>query len=187
MELFSEGDYYQTTSKDIARAAGVSIGSFYTYFNNKKEVIIEILNYYYSDAITDTEEMFSAGFEDTLEMRQALKSVVGRYFELHDFPIGFYKNITMLSISDEEIGLIFKNYEESMINMIKNLILSYASDIPMTQLNAAGIITFSAVKGSIHSIKFSESQVDEIELIDELVKFLHSYILSIGVTANSNK
>ena len=34
--LFSEKGYYNTNSKEIAKAANVSIGSFYSYFKDKK-------------------------------------------------------------------------------------------------------------------------------------------------------
>lgn len=35
-ELFSEKGYYNTSSNDIVKAAGVSIGAFYSYFKDKK-------------------------------------------------------------------------------------------------------------------------------------------------------
>ena len=42
-ELFSQKGYYAVTSNNIAKAAGVPIGSFYNYFGNKKGVLLELI------------------------------------------------------------------------------------------------------------------------------------------------
>lgn len=176
--LFSQRDYFQTTSKDIARAASISIGSFYTYFDNKKEVIIEILSSYLRDSFIGDDETVGVSPKNDIEMAKSLRTIVNRCFALHDFSNGFYNNITMLSLSDEAIGLIYKEYEESMIYKIKELIVSYAPDIRSSQLDAAGVIVYSAMKGSIHNIRYCESSLNEAMLIDELVRFLTAYLMS---------
>ena len=42
-QLFSQKGIHGTNSKEIAKKAGVSIGSFYSYFKNKKILLLEIL------------------------------------------------------------------------------------------------------------------------------------------------
>lgn len=42
VRLFVERGYDATTSDDIAAAAGVSVGTFYNYFRNKKQVLITL-------------------------------------------------------------------------------------------------------------------------------------------------
>lgn len=42
--LFSEKGYDHTTSKDIASHAGVSIGTFYRYFEDKRQLLLEIID-----------------------------------------------------------------------------------------------------------------------------------------------
>jgi AcrR family transcriptional regulator len=41
--LLSEQGYYHITTADIAKAAGVSTGIFYRYFNNKLDIVNEIM------------------------------------------------------------------------------------------------------------------------------------------------
>ena len=45
-ELMCEEGYYQTTTTDIAKYAGVSTGIIYQYFNDKKEIFIEGIKSY---------------------------------------------------------------------------------------------------------------------------------------------
>jgi TetR/AcrR family transcriptional regulator, mexJK operon transcriptional repressor len=42
-KLFIERGYEDTTSDDIAIAAGVSVGTFYKYFRNKRQVLLTII------------------------------------------------------------------------------------------------------------------------------------------------
>src|ERR1051325_11287742 len=44
IRLFQERGYEKTTSNDIASEAGVSVGSFYVYFNDKRQLLLTICN-----------------------------------------------------------------------------------------------------------------------------------------------
>lgn len=52
-QLFEEGGYDATTADDIADAARVSIGTFYSYFRNKRQVFLTL---------------YAASIEDILEL-----------------------------------------------------------------------------------------------------------------------
>lgn len=177
-DLFSQCDYFQTTSKDIAKAAGVSIGSFYTYFENKKEVMIEILNEY-MNATLDPSLREDGEPAQTKDLTASLQAIIRTCFAMHDFPLGFYKNVTILSILDEEIGTMFHNYEHGIKANIKEVLINQNPSLSPEQLEAAGIILYSAVKGSIHEIQFQEAHLDESLLMKELIHFLYTYVSSL--------
>src|SRR5438045_5671244 len=44
IKLFQERGYEKTTSNDIASAAGVSVGSFYVYFTDKRQLLLTIFD-----------------------------------------------------------------------------------------------------------------------------------------------
>lgn len=43
-EVFAEKGYHQATTKEIAKAAGVSEGTIYNYFANKRELLVAMVN-----------------------------------------------------------------------------------------------------------------------------------------------
>lgn len=47
LKLFSEKGYYDTTTNEIAKVAGVSIGSLYSYFKDKDAIFLNILDKYH--------------------------------------------------------------------------------------------------------------------------------------------
>ena len=48
LKLMSEKGYFATSSNEIAREAGVSIGTFYSYFKDKKEIYAELVDDIYT-------------------------------------------------------------------------------------------------------------------------------------------
>ncbi len=42
-KLFNEKGYYNTTTADIAKEANVATGSVYSYFEDKKDIYIQVL------------------------------------------------------------------------------------------------------------------------------------------------
>lgn len=52
LRLFCEKGYYNTTTNEIAKEAGVSIGSLYAYYKDKDTIFLEILNTYNENFLT---------------------------------------------------------------------------------------------------------------------------------------
>jgi AcrR family transcriptional regulator len=53
-ELFAQAGYDAVGTPEIAAAAGVSVGTFYRYFTDKREVYLEIVRAHLGDAYRDT-------------------------------------------------------------------------------------------------------------------------------------
>lgn len=176
MMLFSSKGYYQTNSKEIAWKAGVAIGSFYTYFTDKKEVLKYILNVYIQEVLSE-----ASASDDypvcSVDRKAILKDTIIKSFNLHNFTLGFYQQVTMLSIVDAEISLIFKEYQTAILSRISTLIEFFVPDLPDNSREAAGIIIYSAIEGAVHSVKFSRTDIKEGILVDELVRLVEAYLL----------
>jgi AcrR family transcriptional regulator len=71
IKLFEQRGYEKTTSNDIAAEAGVSIGSFYVYFTDKRQLLLLIF-----DRVAD--ELYHNVFE-TFNAEQLFDSEVGSH------------------------------------------------------------------------------------------------------------
>jgi AcrR family transcriptional regulator len=176
MMLFSSKGYYQTNSKEIAKEAGVAIGSFYSYFTDKKEVLKYILNAYIQEVLSESSASDNYPV-CSVDRKAILKDTIVKSFNMHNFTLGFYQQVTMLSIVDEEISLIFKEYQTAILSRISTLLEFFVPDLPDDCREAAGIIIYSAIEGAVHSVKFSRTDIKEDILIDELVRLVDSYLL----------
>jgi AcrR family transcriptional regulator len=179
MSLFSSQGYYQTNSKEIAREAGVSTGSFYTYFADKKDALKYILNAYTQEVISDA----AVSDDDpilSIDRKVILRDTIVKSFNLHNFSVGFYQQVRTLSIADEEIGLIFEEYKRTILVQISKLLEHLASELPPDSREAASIIIYAAIEGTVHTVKFSTTDQKEAVLIDELVRFVDSYLAALN-------
>lgn len=58
LQLFVEKGYYKTNTKEIAKLAKVSIGSFYNYFKDKEEIYCELAEQYMQGSLQAVVDVF---------------------------------------------------------------------------------------------------------------------------------
>ncbi|EHI98971.1 transcriptional regulator, TetR family [Clostridium sp. DL-VIII] len=68
-DVFSKKGYIETSIKDITNEASISVGSFYSYFNNKEEILLQIFD-----------EISNMSMNAALESSNALKDNVIEQF-----------------------------------------------------------------------------------------------------------
>ncbi len=77
-DVFTERGYAGTTSDDIAASAGVSVGTFYNYFRNKRQVLVALVLERLEDIFTNIRlaqmEFTSGNHRETV--RRAIVSVL---------------------------------------------------------------------------------------------------------------
>ena len=57
IKVFSQKGYHQARIEDIASAIGISKGTFYIYFSNKRELFIDIIDYVFRGIVDHTAEV----------------------------------------------------------------------------------------------------------------------------------
>ncbi|MDO4273228.1 MAG: TetR/AcrR family transcriptional regulator [Eubacteriales bacterium] len=75
--LFVEKGYYNTNTKEIARYAGISIGNFYNYYQDKCEIYCALLEVYINDSYKAMQELSDRLSE--LESRSAYEDFLSSY------------------------------------------------------------------------------------------------------------
>jgi AcrR family transcriptional regulator len=104
MRLFEEMGYEKTTSNEIAAAAGVSVGSFYVYFTDKRQVLLEVF-----DRVAD--ELFKNVFETLKpedlfgpELRPRIHQAITKTIIDKQKQAGLHRVIWELVLKDEEFA-----------------------------------------------------------------------------------
>lgn len=98
--LFAERGYDATTADDIANAAEVSIGTFYSYFRNKRQAFLTLY-------VNCLESLFALGianidFGD--DPQQAIRAVVHRAMRRDSLSYGMRRACAELLPRDEELA-----------------------------------------------------------------------------------
>jgi AcrR family transcriptional regulator len=96
MRLFIRNGFHKTTTRQIARAAEISIGSLYEYFNCKEDILYVVCDFIHSEM----ERGVARAMKDASGGRDALAMVIRAYFtvchRMSDFILLIYQETRSL-------------------------------------------------------------------------------------------
>jgi AcrR family transcriptional regulator len=96
MRLFIRNGFHKTTTRQIARAADISIGSLYEYFNCKEDILYVVCDFIHSEM----ERGVAHAMKDASGGRDALAMVIRAYFmvchRMSDFILLIYQETRSL-------------------------------------------------------------------------------------------
>ena len=96
VELFSTKGFHNTSSNEIAKKANVSIGTFYSYFVDKKSLYEELITDLYNESLQEITIMDVSGFTSP---REFVRKYVALILHNHEYMTAFQKEISALSCS----------------------------------------------------------------------------------------
>lgn len=119
VSLFKEKGFHRTTTREIARASGFSIGTLYEYIRTKEDVLYLVVDRIY-DEVKERLENDLAGAEGTLE---SLKLGIAKYFkvvdDMQDEVLVMYQEVK--SLSKDALPYVL-NKEIQMVAMFEHLL-----------------------------------------------------------------
>lgn len=176
LALFSEKGLMGTSSNEIARQAGVSIGTFYSYFEDKRSLFLEILERHLDTFVTG---IYSLERDDSITIRENIRSHIVKAFAVFDLHASFHKEALVMKFTDPDVRGLFTEVEKKQLVLITTLLGYYRKDDSPRGLEAMAKVIHGAVENVAHSVKFLESPLEEVKLIDELTEMISLYVESI--------
>lgn len=176
MALFAEKGLKGTSSNEIAREAGVSIGTFYNYFEDKRSLFLEILEAHLDNFITG---IYSLKRDGSITMKENIKSHIVKAFTVFDLHPSFHREALVMKFTDPDVRRLFAEVEKKQLVLITTLLGYYRNDDSPRDLEAMAKVIHSAVENVAHYVKFLESPFDPGRLIDELTEMISLYVSSI--------
>ena len=175
--LFSMKGIHGTTSNEIASKAKVSIGTFYSYFKDKNELLREVLHEFlnkFSENIYNGYNDFATG--STSDIRSSIRVLLVNTFKAFEDEPEFHRQMFALKYSDPGIKMIFDEVERNEINFIQALLLSNSVRIKINDIEEASKLIHSTIENAGHSIKLLNYSLEEERMIDELTDMIYKYI-----------
>ena len=101
--LFSEKGFHGTNSKEIATRAGVSIGSFYSYFKDKKVLFMEVLKAYEHERIMKILKDQNRQRLEATGSRAIVRGIIESVLEAHELSPAFDREAMAMCYADPEV------------------------------------------------------------------------------------
>lgn len=177
LNLFSGKGIHGTTSTEIAKKTGVSIGAFYSYFKDKKALLLEMLEDYVEGhyrMVWRNLEGFNAEDLD----RDKVKSIIESVFAAYDIAPEFHRQTHALRYTDPDIKRIYDREREREVDRIRYLIEKNSNRLTQVEdAHAVAMVIHNAVENVAHTAKFMGSEIGPERLADGLAEMISGFFL----------
>jgi TetR/AcrR family transcriptional regulator, mexJK operon transcriptional repressor len=161
--LFEERGYEATTADDIAAAADVSIGTFYSYFHNKRQVFLTL----YNDCMQSVFDLGIAELDFGANPQQSIRATVNRAMQRDRLFYGLRRVWSELLARDAEIAAYNERFHYLIYQQILTAVRRVAAQgltWPQLDLESTSwLITMLIDRSWEHEPGPGESSEEEIE------------------------
>lgn len=177
-KLFCENGFYKTTTNEIAKQAGVPIGSLYSYFKNKDMILIEILEEYHQtfiervNSLSNPENIEIAKNDKKAWIQGIIKTLIDIHMETKDLNL----ELQALKSTIPEVYEFSKSHDLNTIKRIKKEFEIFKAEIKATDLDAAAIVVNELISAIVHRIVFNENIIETQRIITAGVEAIYKYL-----------
>ncbi|MFU1796470.1 TetR/AcrR family transcriptional regulator [Paenibacillus azoreducens] len=176
MELFSEKGYHGTNTKEIAAAAGVSTGSFYSYYKDKRAVFLDSLTIYFKTLLGRIETYLAEINFSTMDKHEFILEVIDSLIFSHQVFTEFHKELQVMYHSDPEVqALMDEQFDLGRRRTLEYLLMN-PDELKVDHVEAASIIVFEALNSVVDMLVFAPQNADADQLKNELAKMIVNYL-----------
>ncbi len=120
-ELFSEVGYYGTNTAEIAKRAGVSTGIVYGYFQDKRDIMICVLQIYIDKVYEPIMKILRDDFCPQ-NLPQTVVAVLNKTIEMHEQSAKLHNTLHSLATTDETVNAKFITLEDDITQNLSDIL-----------------------------------------------------------------
>ena len=174
--LFSRDGYHGTNAKEIAAEAGVSVGSFYAYFKDKKELFMELTHGRMKEEILAMLDRIKELPSEKVGKRETIRHMIQLIADIHDLSPELYRETEAMKFTDSDVCELHDELDAHFFERFISFLKVFEDRLRITDLEAAAKVISCSVQQAIHSVRLFDSPVDEPRVIDALADMIHRYL-----------
>ncbi len=121
-KLFSEKGYYKTNTVEIAKEAGVSTGIVYSYFQNKKDILFEVVQFYIASLSEQFQPLLSTSI-DKDDLPAMIERLIAVFIASHQMNMEAHNEFLALSLLENDIHVFFNDFENDVLQRLYKVML----------------------------------------------------------------
>ena len=174
-ELICNNGYYNTTTNDIAKYAGVSTVIIYQYFNDKKEIFIEGIKNYSDSIMFPILDHLKETDIKIEKLDIILENMINIFIKKHTLSKNAHEEMIALSHLDDDISKIFKDKEIKTTNIIVDTLKN--NNINADNLVERVHIIIGIVENYCHEVVYHQHQTIDYNIMkNEVIKIIYNLL-----------
>jgi TetR/AcrR family transcriptional repressor of mexJK operon len=178
IQLFQQRGYEKTTSNDIASEAGVSVGSFYVYFTDKRQLLLTIFDRLADDLYKNIFDGLKPEHLFDSNLRRRIKQAVANTIIDKQKHSGLHRVVSELLLKDADFAARHKAVMARSMAKLQELI-SLADKAGLTwniDVEAAAFIVQRVVFDVSQDYVTGCCEFDKERAIDALADMIHRFV-----------
>ena len=187
IKLMSKKGYHSTSSNEIAKEAGVSIGTFYSYYKDKKDLYKELVADIYNVVLTpmnlsedskSEKESTPSPFDnlDNLSVEETVYLYIETVFKGHEYETAFQREIASLSEQSDEFREIEMVHKKGLTQMFISVLSAYKDELKVKDLKTASYLILTTVEAAVHDTMFHNGGKNKKAVIRELTAMIVGFL-----------
>lgn len=124
LKVFGEKGYYNTNTAEIAKVAGVSTGIVYSYFNDKKDILLQVIELYFQNILQPIQS-FLFDLQNTKLDHKIIEQFLQIAIKSHQDNYMLHEEVIALSHLDKDVHKQFLNFEILVSGTIEKFLLQH--------------------------------------------------------------
>ncbi|MCP3951279.1 MAG: TetR/AcrR family transcriptional regulator [Desulfobacterales bacterium] len=174
--LFSRDGYNGTNAKEITAEAGVSVGSFYAYFKDKKELFMELTHGHMKQEILALLDQMKDLPSEKIGKRETVRHLIQLIADTHNQAPEMHREIEAMKYTDPDILAFDEELNEHFNKRFISFLKVFEDRLRITDMEAAAKVISCAVQESIHAVRIFDSAIGEERVVDALADMIHRYL-----------
>jgi AcrR family transcriptional regulator len=169
--------YYNTSTNEIAKEAGVPIGSVYSYFKDKDTILLEILRRYHEEFVKSTEELTLSLEAYRADLKEWLRKLIESLIRVHEAGKELNREMQILSFNKSEVAALLNDQMEGSRKTTLNFLNQMKDVIRYPDIEAAAIVAFDTISASVHRIVFERNDISDERIIEACVEEIFRFLI----------
>ena len=172
--LLKDRSISSITTKEITKAAGVSVGVFYNYFSSKEDVFKELIKTFFNYSLKQMEvlrkEVTGKNIRSEIKFKEFLINGIDNYWENHFLN----SDILLLSRKDEEFKKLMIYFNQKMVSIVVEILTVINPELKenLPLLEAKMIVNL--IQNSFPSFSKFDSEDEKEKYIEKFVNIIFS-------------
>lgn len=176
-DFFNQEGYNAVSIRMIAKAAGVSIGTIYSYFQDKRDIYIATAALYGHDMYDNFSSIIQDKKFSTENVEEMVYTIIVKFKEIIQSHYNFHLDSVVLSLTDEKIREVLSVQEHEIANSISQLFIQSMGDkIEVQDAQVSTFIVHKAIEEIVQHMLFYKVDLPEDLVFRELALMVSRYI-----------
>jgi len=177
-KLFEKIGYDKSTSANIAKKAGVSVGSFYAYFGDKEAVLLELFDDHAHRLLKMMRDPISKLEFNHEDPQENIKVILKMAAKIHLLNPKLHKTFLEVGMRNDKLKKLWKEWDHIAVLTTQTFLEQVKQHLKITDTYLSAYIIYHMVDSLLYRNLIHDDGPDVDKMVNELSILIYSYLVS---------